>query len=123
FASVPLPRRLAASVVATIVLCSASVPSRRVSISSGTRYERRGGGHGTMVGSDSDGEAPVSQADLATFRQEMANEVAQLQAVLTKAVKGMVDATRPSAPGRGSDGAGRLGSQHGSSAAGASLLG
>ena len=41
----------------------------------------------------------MSQADLATFRQEMANEVAQLQAVLTEAVKDMVDAARPSAPG------------------------
>ena len=76
-----------------------------------------------MTGSDSDGEAPVSQADLATFPQEMANEVAQLQAVLTEAVKDMVDAARPSAPGGGRDGAGRFGSQHGSHAAGASLLG
>jgi len=42
----------------------------------------------------------------------MANEVAQLQAVLTEAVKDMVDAARPSAPGGGRDGAGRFGSQH-----------
>ena len=39
-----------------------------------------------MTGSDSEGAGPVYQAELATFRQDMANEVAQIQAALQRTV-------------------------------------
>ena len=39
-----------------------------------------------MTGSDSKGAGHVSQAELATFKQDMANEVAQLQAALQRTV-------------------------------------
>ena len=39
-----------------------------------------------MTGSDCEGAGPFSRAELATFKQDMANEVAQLQAALQRMV-------------------------------------
>ena len=51
-----------------------------------------------MTGSDCEGVGHVSQAELGTFKQDMANEVAQLQAALQRTVNDIVDATRSPAP-------------------------
>ena len=55
-----------------------------------------------MPGSDGDEEAPASLADLATFKQEMANEIAQLQAALQRSMNDMIEASRCPAHGGGS---------------------
>ena len=52
-----------------------------------------------MTGSDSDAAGLVSQGDLATLKQGMANKVAQLQAALQRTVVDIVDATRQPTPG------------------------
>ena len=52
-----------------------------------------------MTGIDSKGAGHVPQVELATFKQDMANEVAQLQAALQRTVDDIVDATCPPAPG------------------------
>ena len=61
-----------------------------------------------MTGSDSEGAGHVFQAELATFKQDMADEVAVLQAALQRTVDDIVDATCPHAPG-GRGGASGLG--------------
>ena len=76
-----------------------------------------------MTGSDSEEAGHVSRAELATFKQDMANEVAQLQAALQRTVDDIVDATRSPAPGGGGGSNGGLGLQPGSPAAGAPLPG
>ena len=47
-----------------------------------------------MTGSDSEKTGHVSRAELAAFRQDMTNEVAQLQAALHRAVNDLADPTR-----------------------------
>ena len=54
--------------------------------------------HGTITGNDSDGADPVSQSDLATFKKDMANEVAQLQAVVQRTVDDIVDTSSTTNP-------------------------
>ena len=71
-----------------------------------------------MTGSDSDEARHVSQADLATFRQDVENEMAQLQAALHRAVNDLADTTRALAPVGGGGSNGGPGSQPGSPAAG-----
>ena len=55
-----------------------------------------------MTGSDSDEARQVSQADLATFRQDVANEMAQqmaqLQAALDRAMNDLAATIRAPAP-------------------------
>ena len=63
-----------------------------------------------MTGSDSKGGGSVSQADLATLKQDMANEFAQLKSVLQKTMDDLVDATRRAVPGEGTNDAGGRGS-------------
>ena len=76
-----------------------------------------------MTGSDSEEAGHVSRAELATFKQDMANEVAQLQAALQRTVDDIVDTTRSPAPGGGGGSNGGPGLQPGSPAAGAPLPG
>ena len=71
-----------------------------------------------MTGSDSEEAGHVSQADLATFRQDVENEMAQLQAALHRAVNDLADTTRALAPVGGGGSNGGPGSQPGSPAAG-----
>ena len=54
-----------------------------------------------MTGSDIEEAGHVSRAELATFKQERANAVAQLQAALQRTVDDIVDATCSPAPGGG----------------------
>ena len=54
-----------------------------------------------MTGIDSEGAGPFTQAELDTFRQDIVNEVVQLQAALQRTVDYIVDAKRQSAPGGG----------------------
>ena len=61
-----------------------------------------------MTGSDSEEAGHVARAELATFKQDMANEVTHLQAALQRTVDDIVDATCPHAPG-GRGGASGLG--------------
>lgn len=60
----------------------------------------------------------MSQVDLATFKQDTANEFAQLQSVLQKTMNDFVDATSRSVSGEETNGAGGLGPQLGGSTAG-----
>ena len=76
-----------------------------------------------MTGSDSEEAGHVSQAELATFKQDMASEVAQLQAALQRTVDDIVDATCSPAPGGGGGNNGGPGLRPGSPAAGAPLPG
>ena len=71
-----------------------------------------------MTGSDSEEAGHVSQADLATFRQDVENEMAQPQAALHRAVNDLADTTRALAPVGGGGSNGGPGSQPGSPAAG-----
>ena len=47
-----------------------------------------------MAGSDSEEAGHVSRAEQAMFKKDMANEVAQFQAVLQRTVDDIVDTTR-----------------------------
>ena len=47
-----------------------------------------------MTGSNSEETGHVSRVELAAFRQDMTNEVAQLQAALHRAVNDLADPTR-----------------------------
>ena len=76
-----------------------------------------------MTRRDSEEAGHVSRAELATFRQDMANEVAQLQAAPHRAVNDLVDTTRSPAPVGGGESNGGPGPQPGSIAAGAPLPG
>ena len=76
-----------------------------------------------MTGSDSEEAGHVSRAELATFKQDMANEVAQLQAALQRTVDDIVDTTRSPAPGAGSGINSGPGLQPGSPVAGVPLPG
>ena len=75
-----------------------------------------------MTGSDSEEAGHVSWADLATFRQDMENEMAQLKAALHRAVTDLADACSPAPVGGGGSNGGP-GPQPGSPAAGAPLPG
>ena len=104
---VPPPRRLVEYAVAVFVFCSASAssvvaapvfyfasaPSRRVQISQRPSYTE-GGGLAAMSGSDRDEEAPASLADCAIFKQEMVNDVGQLQAALQRSVDDIIEVSR-----------------------------
>ena len=76
-----------------------------------------------MTGSDSEEAGHVSPAELATFRQNMENEMAQLQAALHRAVNDLADTTRSPAPVGGGGSNDGPGPQPGSPAAGAPLPG
>ena len=76
-----------------------------------------------MTGSDSEEAGHVSPAELATFRQNMENELAQLQAALHRAVNDLADTTRSPAPVGGGGSNDGPGPQPGSPAAGAPLPG
>ena len=76
-----------------------------------------------MTGSDSEEAGHVSRAELATFRQDTENEMAQLQAALHRAVNDLADTTRSRAPVGGGGSNGRPGPEPGSPAAGAPLPG
>lgn len=73
----------------------------------------RGEGAGKMTGSDSDEAGSVSRADFATFKQDIGNEIAQLQLAVQRSINDLVD-------GGGAVGAGpgQLGPQSNSSTAG-----
>ena len=47
-----------------------------------------------MTGSDNEEAGHVSRPELATFKQDMTNEVTQLQAALQRTVDDIVDTTR-----------------------------
>ena len=73
--------------------CPVPAPPRRVVLYRPSSLRARSQGHG----SDSEEAGHVSQAELGTFKQYMANEVAQLQAALQRTVDDIVDTTRSSA--------------------------
>ena len=75
-----------------------------------------------MTGSDSEETGHAFRANLATFRQDMENEMAQLQAALHRAVTDLADARSP-APVGGAGSNGGPGPQPGSPAAAAPLPG
>ncbi|MEP2579100.1 MAG: hypothetical protein ABJH75_16005, partial [Roseibium sp.] len=54
-----------------------------------------------MTGSDGDEEAFASLADFATFKQRMANEVAQLQAAVQRSMNDIIEVSRRPALGGG----------------------
>ena len=63
----------------------------------------------------------MTPADLATFKQDTANEFAQLRTMLQKTIDDLVDATRRTIPGEPTNGAGELGPALGGSTDGTLL--